>query len=129
MSARGCAGRFAETAKEVRRVNCGERPAPADLVRSPSCATLLVPLAACRPCRPEKRRDGRSPSQKGTLPMARLRRQPYTKPLPPGAVLVTHKGKPHARFTDDGRTVTAPLTKKGDRIRLLSKKWYGEYKD
>ena len=61
--------------------------------------------------------------------MSRLRRQPYTKPIPPGAALVTHKGKPHARFTDGGRTVTAPLTGKGDRIRLLSAKWYGEYKD
>jgi hypothetical protein len=25
--------------------------------------------------------------------------------------------------------VLAPLTKKGDRIRLLSEKWYGEYRD
>src|SRR5262245_46859775 len=61
--------------------------------------------------------------------MARLRRVPYTKPIPPGAQIITHKGKPHARFTDDGKTVVAPLTKKGDRIRLLSKKWYGEYRD
>src|SRR5262245_61645774 len=61
--------------------------------------------------------------------MARLFRQHYTKPLPEGADIITVKGKPHARFTDDGRTVTAPLTKKGDRIRLLSAKWYGEYRD
>src|SRR5262245_43676948 len=61
--------------------------------------------------------------------MARLFRQHYTKPLPEGAKIITGKGKPHARFTDDGRTVTAPLTKKGDRIRLLSAKWYGEYRD
>src|SRR5262245_1434503 len=61
--------------------------------------------------------------------MARLFRQHYTKPLPEGAKIVTLKGKPHARFTDDGHTVTAPLTKKGDRIRLLSAKWYGEYRD
>jgi integrase len=54
---------------------------------------------------------------------------PYTKPIPPGAKLVTHKDKPHARFQDEGKTVLAPLTKKGNRIRLLSKKWYGEYKD
>jgi integrase len=61
--------------------------------------------------------------------MARLRRIPYTKPIPAGAEIVTHKGKPHARFKDeDGRTTTAPLTRKGDRIRLLSKKWYGEFK-
>ena len=61
--------------------------------------------------------------------MPRLRRMPYTKPIPEGAQIVTHCGKPSARFTDDGRTVTAPLTKKRDRIRLLSKKWYGEYAD
>ncbi len=61
--------------------------------------------------------------------MARLRKIPYTKPIPAGAEIVTHKGKPHARFTDDGKTVLVPLTKKGDRIRLLSAKWYGEYRD
>jgi hypothetical protein len=62
--------------------------------------------------------------------MARLRRMPYTKPLPPDAKIVTYKGKPHARFLgDDGRMALAPLTRKGDRIRLLSAKWYGEYRD
>ena len=61
--------------------------------------------------------------------MPRLRRMPYTKPIPEGAEIVTHKGQPHARFNDDGRIVAAPLTKKGDRIRLLSRKWYGEYTD
>src|SRR4051812_16123405 len=62
--------------------------------------------------------------------MARLFRQPYTRPLPEGAQIVTIRGKPHARFADEGgRTVTAPLTRKGDRIRLLSAKWYGEYRD
>ncbi len=40
----------------------------------------------------------------------------------PGAV-------PAVRFADDGRTVTAPLTRNGDRIRLPSAKWYGEYID
>src|SRR5947209_3999988 len=62
--------------------------------------------------------------------MARLFRQPYTKPIPPGAEFITLKGKPHARFVgEDGRAVTAPLTRKGDRIRLLSAKWYVEYRD
>ncbi len=62
--------------------------------------------------------------------MARLRRPPYTKPMPLGAEIITHKGRPHARFKDDdGRIVTAPLTRNGDRIRLLSSKWYGEYRD
>ena len=61
--------------------------------------------------------------------MARLFRQPYTKPIPPDAQRCTLKGKAAVRFTDDCRTVTAPLTKKGDCIRLLSAKWYGEYQD
>src|SRR5262249_2933331 len=42
----------------------------------------------------------------------------------------TVKGKRCARFKDEGgQTVTAPLTKKGDRIRLLSGKWHGQYTD
>src|SRR5262245_45753575 len=61
--------------------------------------------------------------------MARLRRMPYSKPIPRDAEVVAHKGRPHARFADGGRTVLAPLTRKGDRIRLLTKKWYGEYRD
>jgi hypothetical protein len=62
--------------------------------------------------------------------MARLFQPPYTKPIPDGAEIVTHKGKPHARYKgDDGKTVLSPLTKKGDRIRLKSAKWYGEYRD
>ena len=62
--------------------------------------------------------------------MARLFRQPYTKPIPRDAERCTLKGKPAVRFRDEnGRTVTAPLTQKGDRIRLLSAKWYGEYVD
>jgi integrase len=59
-----------------------------------------------------------------------LLRQHFTAPIPEGAALVTHKGKPHARFKgDDGKTVLAPLTKQGDRIRLPSAKWYGQYTD
>jgi integrase len=62
--------------------------------------------------------------------VSRLRRVPYTKPIPPGAKILTHKGKPHAQFKDErGHTVTAPLTEKGDRILLRSKKLYGEYRD
>ena len=62
--------------------------------------------------------------------MSNLRRVPYTKPIPPDAEFITLKGKPHVRFADkDGKPTTAPLTRKGDRIRLLSKKWYGEFRD
>jgi hypothetical protein len=62
--------------------------------------------------------------------MPRLFQPPYTKPIPEGTEIVTHKGKPHARFKDKrGKTVQAPLTEDGQRIRLLSRKWYGEYRD
>src|SRR5262245_43678051 len=81
------------------------------------------------PRRTEKRPTTAATSRKGLPPMARLFRQPYTRAIPEGAQIVTLKGKPHARYTEDGRTVTAPLTRKGDKIRLLSAKWYGEYRD
>jgi integrase len=62
--------------------------------------------------------------------MSNLRRIPYTKPLPAGAEVITRKGQRFARFKDrKGKTVEAPLNDDGTRIQLLSKKWYGEYKD
>jgi hypothetical protein len=62
--------------------------------------------------------------------VSNLRRVPYTKPIPEGAQLFTRKGERFARFKDRrGKTVDAPLTEDGSRIRLLSKKWYGEYRD
>src|SRR5262249_25038911 len=62
--------------------------------------------------------------------MASLFKRPYTKPIPPDAEIVTHKGKRCARFQDEsGKAVVAPLTKKGDRFRLFSAKWYGQYID
>ena len=62
--------------------------------------------------------------------MANLRRIPYTKPVPADAEIIQCKNGPHARFKDKkGKTVLAPLTKDGKRIRLLSRKWYGEYLD
>jgi integrase len=62
--------------------------------------------------------------------VSNLRRVPYTKPIPAGAQLFTRKGERFARFRDRrGKTVEAPLTEDGQRIRLLSKKWYGEYRD
>jgi integrase len=62
--------------------------------------------------------------------MPRVFRQQYTRPIPPDAERVTleRKGKkvPSVRFKGpDGKTVTAPLTKKGDRCRLPSPTWYG----
>jgi hypothetical protein len=62
--------------------------------------------------------------------MSSLRRMPYTKPIPPGAEIITRNGKRLARFKDKkGKTVTAPLTDDGQRIRLLSRKFYGTFKD
>jgi hypothetical protein len=41
--------------------------------------------------------------------MSNLRRIPYTKPLPPGAEIITRKGKRLAPFKDQrGTTVEAP---------------------
>jgi hypothetical protein len=62
--------------------------------------------------------------------VASLLRPSYTRPIPLGAEIVTHKGKRHARFKgDDGKTVLAPLTKDGKRCRVKAEKWYGQYKD
>jgi DNA polymerase I len=62
--------------------------------------------------------------------MSNLRRVPYTKPIPAGAETVTKKGQRFARFrTRKGKAVDAPMTDDGNRIRLLSRKWYGEYRD
>lgn len=62
--------------------------------------------------------------------MAKLRQLLYTKPIPSEAEIVTHKGKPHARFKNRrGKAVLAPLADNGQRIRLWSRKWYGEYRD
>src|SRR5262249_39576820 len=59
-----------------------------------------------------------------------LRKILYTKPLPPDAEIFTRKGKRFARFkTRKGKVVEAPLSEDGQRIRLLSRKWYGEYRD
>src|SRR5262249_39263633 len=59
-----------------------------------------------------------------------LRRRTWTIPIPEGAVRVTVKGKPHVRYRDDtGKLVTAPLTKKGDRVRQKSKEWFGFHRD
>jgi integrase len=62
--------------------------------------------------------------------MASLLRPTYTRPIPPGAEIITYKGKPHARYKgEDGKTVLAPLTKDGKRCRVKAEKWYGQYTD
>ena len=58
--------------------------------------------------------------------MPRVFRQQYTRPIPAGAERITHEGKPAVRFRNgDGKTVIAFLTKKGDRYRGQSPRWYG----
>lgn len=57
--------------------------------------------------------------------MSNIFRKSYTLPLPLGAELVTVKGEPSARFKRKGKTITAPLTASGDRVRVLSPFYYG----
>jgi excisionase family DNA binding protein len=47
-----------------------------------------------------------------------------TRPLPQNAVILDHKGKPHVRMKDRGRTVLYPLTKDGRKFLRPSKCWY-----
>jgi integrase len=68
--------------------------------------------------------------------MPRVFRQQYTRPIPSDAKRVTIKGKNGkpdrlaVRFQGpDGKTVIAPLTKGGDRCRVPSPVWYGQYTD
>ncbi len=66
--------------------------------------------------------------------MPKVRRQAYTRDIPADAVPVTirKKGKsdvPAVRFTADGETVVAPLTRDGKRCRVESATWYGEFRD
>lgn len=54
----------------------------------------------------------------------------FTKALPPGAEFLTVKGEPFARWQDrQGKTHRAPLTTKGDRIRLESARYYIRIRD
>ncbi len=62
--------------------------------------------------------------------MASLYKPTVTRPLPPDAAVVTHKGKPHVRLKDQrGREVFHPLTADGSRYRAKASKWYGKLKD
>jgi integrase len=48
-----------------------------------------------------------------------------TRPIPPGAKIVQHDGKPHARLRDDrGRAILCPLTKDSTKCLRPSKRWY-----
>src|SRR5437016_2769484 len=57
--------------------------------------------------------------------MSNIFRKSYTLPIPVGAELVTIKGVPSARFKRKSKTITAPLTEKGDRARIQSPYHYG----
>src|SRR4029077_8611048 len=67
---------------------------------------------------------GRPTSRNGST-MSNIFRKSYTLPIQAGAELVTVKGVPSARFKRKGKTITAPLTEKGDRVRVLSPSFYG----
>ncbi len=58
--------------------------------------------------------------------MPRVFRKQYTRPIPPDAERIIHKGKTAVRFKGpDGKAVVAILTKSGDRCRMASPNWYG----
>jgi excisionase family DNA binding protein len=62
--------------------------------------------------------------------MPRVFRQQYTRPIPADAEFLVHKGKQTVRFKDgDGKRVIAFLTRRGDRCRVPSPVWYGQYRD
>jgi integrase/recombinase XerD len=61
--------------------------------------------------------------------MPRLYRPVYTKIIPEGAHLFTRNGKRFARFKVKNKTVEGQITAKGDRVRLLSRIWRGEFRD
>jgi hypothetical protein len=57
--------------------------------------------------------------------MSNIFKKSYTLPIPAGAERVTVKGVPSARFKRKGKTITAPLTSAGDRVRVQSPFYYG----
>ncbi len=66
--------------------------------------------------------------------MPRVFKQQYTRPIPADAMRTTArvKGKevPAVKFKgSDGKYVVAPLTKNGDRCRVQSPVWYGQFTD
>src|SRR5262245_55579050 len=61
--------------------------------------------------------------------MASIFKPKYTKPIPPGAQIVTRNGKPQARFQRRGKTVVAPLTEDGTKLLLERRQWHVRYKN
>jgi len=62
--------------------------------------------------------------------MARVYKPKYIKPIPTGAKIIQHKGKPHVRYPcRDGGTVLCKVTKDGQRCLVPWQKWRVEYRD
>ena len=62
--------------------------------------------------------------------MASIYKPTYTKPIPPGAEIVTRKGTRYARVRDRrGKLRSEPLTKDGTKLLVEQKKWRIEYAD
>ncbi len=52
-----------------------------------------------------------------------------TRPLPPGAEILEHDGRPHFRLKDRGKSILCPLTKDGRNYLRPSKCWYFDIRD
>src|SRR6188768_4043520 len=52
-----------------------------------------------------------------------------TRPIPAGAEITAHDGKPHVRLRDRGRAILCPLTKDGTKCLRPSKRWYFDIRD
>ncbi|MBM3984022.1 MAG: hypothetical protein FJ304_27890, partial [Planctomycetes bacterium] len=52
-----------------------------------------------------------------------------TRPLPAGADIIEHEGKPHARVRERGKPVLYALTRDGTKILKPSKRWYFDVPD
>src|SRR5437868_5506550 len=62
--------------------------------------------------------------------MSRLFKQFTVKPMPAGARVVVVRGEKVAKWTDaKGKEHSAFTNDAGDRIRIPSAKWYGEWRD
>ena len=63
--------------------------------------------------------------------MATLYKRQETRPVPEGAAIVTHRGRPHAQWTDPrtGRTRRAPLNPAGDRMIRTADTYTVQYFD